>query len=212
MSTSSRFWPALHAEMVAQSVGGIVRRRPARASTGVDHDELFGAAEAKAAIAADGAVRGSGHLRAMARRSAARLAWMNAVTAGVRCPECGNPTRPIPGTPGWAECPNCGESGPVHGARDCALEELAVARAANHQLRGALAHWRSGALSARSIVPRRSDGVAAWLRRGRDQYPPDSNHYLAMDVLLVDYLLHADTGTPLDLPVGDCTDHSEEIR
>lgn len=47
-------------------------------------------------------------------------------------------------------------------------------------------------------APRRGDAVAEWLKAGRDQYPPESNHYMAMDLLLDDYRLHADTGTPLD--------------
>lgn len=46
-------------------------------------------------------------------------------------------------------------------------------------------------------APRRDDTVAAWLKSGRDQYPVGSHHYMAMDLLLYDYRLHADTGTPL---------------
>lgn len=46
--------------------------------------------------------------------------------------------------------------------------------------------------------PRRGDAVATWLKAGRDQYPSGSHHYMAMDLLLEDYRLHADTGTPLD--------------
>lgn len=47
-------------------------------------------------------------------------------------------------------------------------------------------------------VPKRGDAVETWLRSGRGQYREDSLHYMAMDLLLIDYITHADTGTPLD--------------
>jgi len=55
--------------------------------------------------------------------------------------------------------------------------------------------------------PRRGDHVAAWLKAQRDQHvdgydsPPPEWH--ALDRVLDDYRLHADTGTPLDQPLGD---------
>lgn len=62
--------------------------------------------------------------------------------------------------------------------------------------------------------PRRGDPVEAWIKRHRDECaelsPADAAHYgthanppqwHALDALLDDYRDHADTGTPLDLPV-----------
>lgn len=45
-------------------------------------------------------------------------------------------------------------------------------------------------------VPHRDDEVAAWLKRMRDRDWCQDAWY-AIDMLLDDYRLHADTGTPL---------------
>lgn len=56
-------------------------------------------------------------------------------------------------------------------------------------------------------VPRRDSDVAAFIKRHRDRYDKNSAasgksmdfvRYRALDDLLDDYRLHADTGTPLD--------------
>jgi hypothetical protein len=52
-------------------------------------------------------------------------------------------------------------------------------------------------------VPHRGSDVEAWIKEARDEYPkstgyPESPEWLALDGLLDDYRLHADTGTPLD--------------
>jgi len=62
-------------------------------------------------------------LRQMARQVTNRRKWMNNVSAAIKCPDCGQPCSPIVGTPGCAECRDCGSSGPVHGSRDWAVAE-----------------------------------------------------------------------------------------
>jgi hypothetical protein len=54
-------------------------------------------------------------------------------------------------------------------------------------------------------VPHRGDDVAEWVKRRRDEYAQhgaSSDEWTALDDLLDDYRLHADTGTPLseDVP------------
>ena len=60
--------------------------------------------------------------------------------------------------------------------------------------------------SAGEFRPMRGDEVEAWIRRRRDERPrakyPMSWH--ALDDLLDDYRLHADTGTPLS---GEVSEH-----
>ncbi|MEE2054763.1 hypothetical protein [Nocardiopsis tropica] len=46
--------------------------------------------------------------------------------------------------------------------------------------------------------PRRDDEFATWLKAQRDEHPKSTWHWVALDELLDDYRLHADTGTPLD--------------
>lgn len=45
--------------------------------------------------------------------------------------------------------------------------------------------------------PRRNDLVAAWLKRKRDEYEPNSIGWVAVDNLLDDYRLRSDTGRSL---------------
>lgn len=47
-------------------------------------------------------------------------------------------------------------------------------------------------------LPRRGDHVEAWLKQQRDACFGHASTYNAVDGLLDDYRLHADTGTPLD--------------
>jgi len=50
------------------------------------------------------------------------------------------------------------------------------------------------------MSPRRGDEVEAWIKRTRDSYDRFrwADSWDALDDLLDDYRLHADTGTPLD--------------
>jgi hypothetical protein len=53
------------------------------------------------------------------------------------------------------------------------------------------------------MSPRRGDEVERWIKRERDTYNQysageDGAAWFALDDLLDDYRLHADTGTPLD--------------
>jgi hypothetical protein len=57
-----------------------------------------------------------------------------------------------------------------------------------------------GGLNDVPFQPRRGDMVETWIRSERDQYGSGSNHWLALDLLLDDYRLRADCGTPLDQP------------
>jgi hypothetical protein len=50
------------------------------------------------------------------------------------------------------------------------------------------------------IQPRRDDDVAAWLKKWRDEYEPDSGPWGAIDGLLDEWRLRADTGTALHAP------------
>jgi hypothetical protein len=45
--------------------------------------------------------------------------------------------------------------------------------------------------------PQRGGDVEAWIKQRRDEYRPSSTDWTALDRLLDDYRLHADTGTPL---------------
>lgn len=59
--------------------------------------------------------------------------------------------------------------------------------------------------------PNRDDDVAGWLKRQRDKYRRmgevlESQIHLAIDDLLDDYRLHADTGTPLSEEALDGSD------
>lgn len=50
-----------------------------------------------------------------------------------------------------------------------------------------------------AFTPARGDAVEAWLRAHRDSYDRDHDRqWPAIDEMLDDYRLHADTGTPLD--------------
>ena len=46
--------------------------------------------------------------------------------------------------------------------------------------------------------PQRGDAVEAWLKQQRDRCIGHASTYNAVDGLLDEYRLHADTGTPLD--------------
>lgn len=48
------------------------------------------------------------------------------------------------------------------------------------------------------FMPQRGDDVEAWLKRQRDSYPRNTRQWSAIDDLLDDYRLHADTGSRLD--------------
>jgi hypothetical protein len=48
---------------------------------------------------------------------------------------------------------------------------------------------------------RRGDEVEAWLRRQRGEFGQRTPSWRALDYVLDDYRLHADTGTPLDQDV-----------
>lgn len=52
-------------------------------------------------------------------------------------------------------------------------------------------------------VAMRGDEVDAWLTRWRDQWEDDEPEYQVLTEVIVDYRLHADTGTPLSLPVHE---------
>lgn len=67
-------------------------------------------------------------------------------------------------------------------------------------------------------LPQRGDHVEAWLKEQRDQYPDNTTMWDALDNLLDDYRLHADTRTPLDEHVcmggywDDCLECSKKDR
>lgn len=73
------------------------------------------------------------------------------------------------------------------------------------RLLGALTH--SGPGYDLPSLPRRGDHVEAWLKAQRDQhvdaYDSPSPEWYALDRALNDYRYRADTGTPLDQPLGD---------
>ena len=58
-------------------------------------------------------------------------------------------------------------------------------------------------------MPHRGSDVEAWLKRKRDEYaltdgtPGDYEAWTAMNDALDDYRMHADTGTPLDVPTEE---------
>jgi hypothetical protein len=56
--------------------------------------------------------------------------------------------------------------------------------------------------SADQFRPERGDDVEAWIRRWRDML--DGDRWIAVDSMLDDYRLHADTGTPLS---GEVSGH-----
>lgn len=67
-------------------------------------------------------------------------------------------------------------------------------------------------------LPARGDAVEAWLKAQRDQlvdgYDSPSPDWYALDAVLDDYRLHADTGTPLGEHVcdgGNCDDCREAV-
>lgn len=53
---------------------------------------------------------------------------------------------------------------------------------------------------------RRGGEVEAWIKRWRDRYTRQGPRWLALDDMLDDYRLHADTGTPLS---GEVREHDE---
>lgn len=55
--------------------------------------------------------------------------------------------------------------------------------------------------------PRRGDKVERYIKRWRDKLPDHSARWYAVDDLLDDYRLHADTGTPLKYDVPEPHDN-----
>lgn len=47
-------------------------------------------------------------------------------------------------------------------------------------------------------LPQRGDVTEAWLKEKRDEYVFGTGEWWTLDVLLNEYRLHADTGTPLN--------------
>lgn len=64
----------------------------------------------------------------------------------------------------------------------------------------------SPAPGSHSPLPRRGDDVECWLKQHRDTWQAGSYLHGALDSLLDDYRLHADTGTPLNDPLGEEAD------
>lgn len=64
-------------------------------------------------------------------------------------------------------------------------------------------HLASIAADLEFTAPRREDAVVYWLIEHRDKYEPHSLGWAAIDNLLDDYRLHADTGTALDEDAGE---------
>lgn len=67
--------------------------------------------------------------------------------------------------------------------------------------------------------PRRGDEVEAWIKRTRDSYCSPGLEYegcgqawYALDDLLDDYRLHADTGTSLDAEAAEVQSHWSELQ
>lgn len=65
--------------------------------------------------------------------------------------------------------------------------------------------------------PRRGDEVEAWIKRARDSYwrgegYADVDAWNALDNLLDDYRLHADTGTSLDTEASELQGHWSEMQ
>ena len=58
------------------------------------------------------------------------------------------------------------------------------------------------AIKALDGVPWRGSVIEAWIKRARDQYPPDDGYYTALDILLDEYREAADTGIHLDRRSG----------
>lgn len=57
--------------------------------------------------------------------------------------------------------------------------------------------------------PRRDDNVAAFIKRHRDEYPDRWDRgYIALDNLLDNYRLHADTGVDLTVDTGTLGPHA----
>lgn len=51
--------------------------------------------------------------------------------------------------------------------------------------------------------PERKSDVEKWIKKNRNSYPSRSSKWYALDDLLEDYRLHADTGTPLSETVQE---------
>lgn len=52
-------------------------------------------------------------------------------------------------------------------------------------------------------IPTRGDAVETWLRRYRDSFPKETRQWSALDDLLDEYRLYADTRSPLSMNVED---------
>lgn len=133
-------------------------------------------------------VHGGGHLPAQVGVAALRAAldW---------------PQRAVAALDGSAEA-----GGPTEGHQPCICGRRDMCRCA---------YDAEADTPAPAPLPRRDDHVAAWIKRARDARadgPSPRWDYLALDYLLDDYRLHADTGTPLDEHVcdgGQCDDCRE---
>lgn len=61
------------------------------------------------------------------------------------------------------------------------------------------------------FLPQRGDAVETWIKSWRDEYAAAKDHhdfgghdaYWALDQMLDDYRLHADTGMPIDQEVSE---------
>lgn len=66
------------------------------------------------------------------------------------------------------------------------------------------AEWPSREIDhATTMQPKRGDEVEAWLKHVRDEYPHGYGEWNALDNLLDEYRLRADTGLTLDRPIEE---------
>lgn len=111
------------------------------------------------------------------------------------------------------ECTTCDDMGAVEWPEspwpcpDCRPAEF-LAELANYEPGSFGPYHKDAVRAARKVLdgevacinhpPRRDDAVAAWIEARRDIYSRDDISWLALDDLLYQYELHADTGMPLD--------------
>jgi hypothetical protein len=81
------------------------------------------------------------------------------------------------------------------------------------RLLAAVTHCTPGYSPTAAPLPRRGDAVEAWLRAHRDRHASVTRdpEWEALDWVLDDYRLHADTGTPLGQEACDCGHCCEEV-
>lgn len=108
------------------------------------------------------------------------------------CGECGHAReRHSRDVPGCIECRCCRSFVGNHDAHEV------VCPSCSATIRARMADTPAG------HRPDRDDEVAAWIKRHRGKQVRDGRAWLALDDLLDDYRLHADTGTPLDQPAHE---------